>query len=84
MARDFRQRAIAGDQLITIMDNAVRVLTTQLPEESPTDISRVVYEVATELVSTVTDPARLSTMLRLRATARLRALAGHPVPIRRG
>ncbi|OLF05350.1 hypothetical protein BLA60_36610 [Actinophytocola xinjiangensis] len=65
------------------MDDAVRVLTDRLPDEVPADITRVVYEVTTELVSTVNDPQRLSTMLRLRATARLSALSGNPVPIRR-
>lgn len=84
MARNTGRRPIAPDQLITIMDDAVRALAVRLPEESRSDITRVVYEVATELVCTVTDPQRLSTMLRLRADARLRALAGDPVPIRRG
>lgn len=84
MARNTRQRPIASDQLITIMDDAVRVLTTRLPEESRADITRVVYEVTSELVSTITDAQRLSTMLRLRATARLQASSGNPVPIRRG
>ncbi|WP_154814850.1 hypothetical protein [Actinophytocola xinjiangensis] len=74
---------ITGPQLTTIMDDAVRVLTDRLPDEVPADITRVVYEVTTELVSTVNDPQRLSTMLRLRATARLSALSGNPVPIRR-
>lgn len=84
MARNVVPRAIAPDQLITIMDDAVGFLSARLPEESRADIAHVVYEVTTELVSTVTDPARLSSMLRLRAAARLRARAGHPVPIRRG
>jgi hypothetical protein len=84
MARNTRQKPIASDQLITIMDDAVRVLTTRLPEESRADITRVVYEVTSELVSTITDAQRLSTMLRLRATARLQASSGNPVPIRRG
>jgi hypothetical protein len=83
MARNVSPKAIASDQLITIMNDAVRVLSARLPEESQTDIARVVYEVTTELVCTITDPQRLSTMLRLRATARLRALSGDPVPIRR-
>jgi len=66
------------------MDDAARVLSARLPDESRADIDRVVYEVTTELVSTITDAQRLSTMLRLRATARLSALSGNPVPIRRG
>lgn len=83
LARNPGPRAIAPDQLITIMNDAVRELSARLPEESQSGIADVVYEVTTELVSTITDPARLSSMLRLRAAARLRARAGHPVPIRR-
>lgn len=83
MARNVGPKAIASDQLINIMNDAMRVLSAGLPEESQTDIARVVYEVTSELVTTITDPERLSAMLRLRAKARLRALSGDPVPIRR-
>lgn len=84
MPRDAAGRPVTADQLTTIMDDAARVLSARLPDESRADIDRVVYEVTTELVSTITDAQRLSTMLRLRATARLSALSGNPVPIRRG
>jgi len=84
MPRDTAGRPVTADQLTTIMDDAARVLSARLPDESRADIDRVVYEVTTELVSTITDAQRLSTMLRLRATARLSALSGNPVPIRRG
>lgn len=84
MTRNTSRRPITADQLTMIMDDAVRFLSDRLPDESRDDIARVVYEVTTELVSTVTDPERLSAMLRLRANARLLALGGNPVPIRRG
>jgi hypothetical protein len=83
MTRNVGPRSIAPDQLVDIMNDAIRVLSARMPDEPETDIARTVYEVATELVSTVTDPERLSSMLRLRTTARLQARAGNPVPIRR-
>ena len=83
MARNVGPRPISPDQIIEIMNDAIRVLSTRMPDEPERDIARLVYEVTTELVSTVTDPQRLATMLRLRATARLQARSGNPVPIRR-
>jgi hypothetical protein len=65
------------------MAAAVEALRVRLPEQSQETIERAVYDVATELVSTITDPARLTTMLRLRATARLSASSGDPVAIAR-
>lgn len=83
MARNVGPRPISPDQIIAIMNDAIRVLSARMPDEAQADIARIVYEVTTELVSTVTDPERLSTMLRLRATARLQARSGNPLPIRR-
>ena len=83
MARNTGPRPVTPDQIITIMTDATRDLAGRMPEYSRESVARVVYEVATELVSTVTDPQRLAVMLRRRSAARLRAQAGHPVPIRR-
>jgi len=83
MARNVGPRPITPDQIIAIMNDAVRVLSARMPDEPEADIARTVYGVTTELVTTVTDPERLSSMLRLRTTARLQARSGNPVPIRR-
>lgn len=80
--RNAGPRPIAPAEVLCIMASAIEVLSGRLPELCRESIERVVYEVATELVSTVTEPQRLATMLRLRATARLSAAAGHPLPIR--
>jgi hypothetical protein len=75
-------RAIAPDLILVIMNSAVDVLCVRLPAEPRETIERTVYEVTAELVSTITDPERLATMLRLRATARLTAATGELTPIR--
>lgn len=75
-------RAIAPDLVLVIMAAAVDTLCARLPNERRETIERAVYEVTAELVSTVTDPDRLATMLRLRATARLTAATGELTPIR--
>ncbi|HEV7647151.1 MAG TPA: hypothetical protein VGP26_03225 [Actinophytocola sp.] len=81
MARN-ATRAIAPDLVLAIMNTAVETLCARLPAERRETIERTVYEVTAELVSTVTDPERLATMLRLRATARLTAATGELTPIR--
>lgn len=73
---------MAPDEVLRVMAVSVEVLRVRLPEQDQETIERAVYDVATELVSTITDPDRLATMLRLRATARLSAATGDPVPIR--
>lgn len=83
MGRNAGARPVDPDRIVTIMTEAVRDLSDRLPGVSQAEIGRVVYEVAIELVSSVTDPVRLASMLRLRAVARLRAQAGHPIAIRR-
>ncbi len=82
MARNARTRAMAPDQVLAIMTAAVDAVCARLPGERRETIERTVYEVTAELVSTITDPERLATMLRLRATARLTAATGELTPIR--
>jgi hypothetical protein len=82
MRRNARTRAIAPETVLALMNAAIDAVCARLPGERRESVERVVYEVATELVSTVTDPDRLATMLRLRATARLTAATGHLTPIR--
>ena len=82
MRRNARTRALAPEAVLAIMSAAVDTLCARLPTEPRESVERVVYEVAAELVSTITDPDRLATMLRLRATARLTAATGTPIPIR--
>jgi hypothetical protein len=75
-------RAVAPDLVLAIMTAAVEALCAGLPAQRRETIERTVYEVTAELVSTITDPERLATMLRRRATARLTAAAGELTPIR--
>jgi hypothetical protein len=72
---------MAPETVLAVMAAAVDVLCAGLPAERRESVERVVYEVAAELVSTVSDPDRLATMLRLRATARLAAATGDLIPI---
>jgi len=81
MARN-ATRALEPDQVLAIMTTSIEVLCARLPEQRRETIERTVYEVTAELVSTITDPDRLATMLRLRATARLTAASGELTPIR--
>ncbi len=82
MRRNTKTRALAPEAVLAVMAAAVETLCARLPGERRESIERVVYEVAAELVSTVTDPERFATMLRLRATARLTAATGELIPVR--
>jgi len=82
MRRNARTMALSPETVLAVMTAAIDGVCARLPDERRETVERVVYEVATELVSTVTDPDRLATMLRLRATARLTAATGHLMPIR--
>jgi hypothetical protein len=73
---------MAPELVLAVMADAVDAVASRLPGQRREAIERVVYEVTAELVSTITDPERLATMLRLRATARLTAAAGELTPIR--
>jgi hypothetical protein len=75
-------KALAPDQVVAVMAAAVEVVCGRVPDVRRETVERTVYEVTAELVSTITDPDRLATMLRLRATARLTALNGDLTPIR--
>ena len=82
MPRNTGTKAMAPEQVLAVMAGAVAAVTARLPEQRREMIERVVYEVTAELVSTISDPERLATMLRLRATARLSAATGQLTPIR--
>jgi hypothetical protein len=82
MPRNTRTRAISPDEVLAVMAAAVDTLCRRMPGERRESVERVVYEVTAELVSTITDPERLASMLRLRATARLTAATGELTPIR--
>ncbi|HWM06189.1 MAG TPA: hypothetical protein VNP92_27915 [Actinophytocola sp.] len=79
--RNAGPRPVETAELLGIMAAAVEAVARRLPGQSRETVERAVYDVAAELVSTVTDPDRLATMLRLRATARLSASTGTPIPI---
>lgn len=81
MARQ-ASRAMRPDQVLVVMTAAVDALCARLPGERREAVERTVYEVIAELVSTVSDPDRLATMLLLRATARLTAATGELTAIR--
>lgn len=80
--RNAGPRPVETAELLGIMAAAVEAVARRLPGQNLETVERTVYDVAAELVSTVTDPQRLATMLRLRATARLSASTGTPIPIR--
>jgi hypothetical protein len=82
MARNAGPRSIAPEQVLSVMSAAVDVLCERLPGTRREIVEQVVYDVTAELVSTITDPGRLATMLRLRATARLSASTGELTAIR--
>jgi hypothetical protein len=74
--------SLTPDEVLAVMTSAVETLASRLPGTHRQLLERVVYEVTSELVSTITDPARLAAMLRLRAAARLTASTGELTPIR--
>jgi hypothetical protein len=82
MPRNAGAKTMAAEEVFAIMAAAVEVVCGRLPGERRETVERTVYDVTAELVSTITDPARLATMLRLRATARLTAATGELTPIR--
>lgn len=82
MRRNAQARAMAPEVVMAVMSAAVDALCVRFPGERREAVERVAYEVTSELVSTVTDPERLATMLRRRATARLTAATGELTPIR--
>jgi hypothetical protein len=82
MVRNTGSRSLAPDQVLEVMSAAVDMLCGRLPGTPRKTVEQVVYDVTAELVSTITDAARLATMLRLRATARLCASSGQLTPIR--
>ncbi len=82
MPRNAGTKAMAPEQVLAVMATAVDAVAARLPGECREAVERVVYEVTSELVSTITEPERLATMLRLRATARLTAAMGELTPIR--
>ena len=82
MRRNARTKALPPDVVMAVMSAAADILCTRLPGTPREVVERTVYDVAAELVSTVTDANRLATMLRLRATARLTAATGRLTPIR--
>jgi hypothetical protein len=82
MRHDARTRAVPPDVVVAVMAATVDAVCARQPGERRETVERTVYEVTAELVSTVGDPERLATMLRLRATPRLTAAAGELTPIR--
>lgn len=82
MPRNAGAKAMTAKEVFAVMEAAVEAVCRRLPDERRETVERTVYEVTAELVSTITDPTRLATMLRLRATALLTAATGELTPIR--
>lgn len=79
-----RSRAPVRERIVgDLVSEVIARLAARHPSLGATMVDLVVYQAATELVSTIVDPTQLAQQLDRRAHARLLAMAGHPVAITR-
>jgi hypothetical protein len=84
VGRNGGRPAVAACVVGDILADATVRLAARHPGFAWSVVAEVTYQVATELVSVIVDPERLSRMLDSRAHARLMAMAGAPVAIGSG
>jgi hypothetical protein len=83
MGRNRSREPVCARVVGDLVSEAVARLAARHPSHGAAVVDLVVYQAATELVSTIADAAELARQLDRRAHARLLAMAGHPVAITR-